>query len=140
MDNMEATLALYMNTTALAFLGDAVFETYVRNYLVLTMKADADKLHRAAVKYVRAEAQAQAMKQLLPGLSEEELNLVKRARNKKISTKPKNADPVLYKWATAFEALIGYLYLSGDKVRMEEIITESMESVKQSNGQKTSSK
>lgn len=124
-----------MNTTALAFLGDAVFETYVRNYLVLTMKADADKLHRAAVKYVRAEAQAQAMKQLLPGLSEEELNLVKRARNKKISTKPKNADPVLYKWATAFEALIGYLYLSGDKVRMEEIITESMESVKQSNGQ-----
>jgi len=137
---MEATLALYMNTTALAFLGDAVFETYVRNYLVLTMKADADKLHRAAVKYVRAEAQAQAMKQLLPGLSEEELSLVKRARNKKISTKPKNADPVLYKWATAFEALIGYLYLSGDKVRMEEIITESMESVKQSNGQKTSSK
>ena len=131
---------LYMNTTALAFLGDAVFETYVRNYLVLTMKADADKLHRAAVKYVRAEAQAQAMKQLLPGLSEEELSLVKRARNKKISTKPKNADPVLYKWATAFEALIGYLYLSGDKVRMEEIITESMESVKQSNGQKTSSK
>jgi len=137
---MEATQALYMNTTALAFLGDAVFETYVRNYLVLTMKADADKLHRTAVKYVRAEAQAQAMKQLLPGLSEEELNLVKRARNKKISTKPKNADPVLYKWATAFEALIGYLYLSGDKVRMEEIITETMESVKQSNGQKTSPK
>ena len=115
-------------------LGDAVFETYVRNHLVQTMKADADKLHRAAVKYVRAEAQAQAMKQLIPSLSEEELNLVKRARNKKISTKPKNADPVLYKWATAFEALIGYLYLSGDKVRMEEIITESMGSVKQSNG------
>ena len=131
---MERTRLLYMNTTALAFLGDAVFETYVRNHLVQTMKADADKLHRAAVKYVRAEAQAQAMKQLIPSLSEEELNLVKRARNKKISTKPKNADPVLYKWATAFEALIGYLYLSGDKVRMDEIITESMGSVKQSNG------
>ncbi len=131
---------LYMNTTALAFLGDAVYETYVRNHLVRTMKADADKLHRAAVKYVRAEAQAQAMKQLLSGLSEEEMGLVKRARNKKISTKPKNADPVLYKWATAFEALIGYLYLAGDMVRMEEIITETMGSVNQNNGQKTSSK
>ncbi len=137
---MEPTQLLYMNTTALAFLGDAVYETYVRNHLIQTMPADADKLHRAAVKYVRAEAQAGAMKQLLNNLSEEELGLVKRARNKKISTKPKNADPVLYKWATAFEALIGYLYLSDSRARMEEIITETMESVMQSNGQKTSSK
>ena len=137
---MEPTQLLYMNTTALAFLGDAVYETYVRNHLILTMQADADKLHRNAVKYVRAEAQAGAMKQLLPSLSEEELGLVKRARNKKISTKPKNADPVLYKWATAFEALIGYLYLSDNRTRMEEVITATMESVKKINGQKTSPK
>ena len=139
-DNMKPTQLLYMNTTALAFLGDAVYETYVRNHLIQTMQADADKLHRTAVKYVRAEAQAGAMKQLLSSLSEEELGLVKRARNKKISTKPKNADPVLYKWATAFEALIGYLYLSDNRARMEEVIIATMESVKKSNGQKTSSK
>jgi len=137
---MKPTQLLYMNTTALAFLGDAVYETYVRNHLIQTMRADADKLHRTAVKYVRAEAQAAAMKQLLSSLSEEELGLVKRARNKKISTKPKNAHPVLYKWATAFEALIGYLYLSDNRTRMEEIITATMESVKHSNGQKTNSK
>jgi ribonuclease-3 family protein len=131
---MEAKQLLYMNTTALAFLGDAVYETYVRNYLIQTMPGDADRLHRAAVKFVKAQAQAQAMKKLLDSLSEEELGLVKRARNKKISTKPKNADPVLYKWATAFEALIGYLYLSRNISRMEEIINAAMESVKRNNG------
>lgn len=131
---MEAKQLLYKNTTALAFLGDAVYETYVRNYLIQTMPGDADRLHRAAVKFVKAQAQAQAMKKLLDSLSEEELGLVKRARNKKISTKPKNADPVLYKWATAFEALIGYLYLSRNISRMEEIINAAMESVKRNNG------
>ncbi len=137
---MESANLLYMNTTALAFLGDAVYETYVRTRLIQRLQGDADRLHKAAVKYVRAEAQAMAMKQLLPSLSEEELGLVKRARNKKISTKPKNADPVLYKWATAFEALIGYLYLAGERSRMEEIIDAAMESVKHSNGQKTDPK
>ncbi len=133
---MKQTEILHMNTTALAFLGDAVYEIYVREHLITSIRTGADRLHRAAVKFVRAEAQAQAMKQLLDSLSEEELGLVKRARNKKISTKPKNADPVLYKWATAFEALIGYLYLSGNRSRMEEIIDAAMESVKQSNGEK----
>ncbi|MGI6733791.1 MAG: Mini-ribonuclease 3 [Anaerovoracaceae bacterium] len=131
---MEDKQLLYMNTTALAFLGDAVFETYVRNHLIQTMQGDADRLHRAAVKFVKAEAQAHAIKQLLSGLTEDELGLVKRARNKRISTKPKNADPVDYKWATAFEALVGYLYLSGNSGRMEEIIQAAMESVKRNNG------
>lgn len=129
---MKEKQLLYMNTTALAFLGDAVFETYVRDHLIHTMKGDADRLHRAAVELVKAEAQAYAVKQILPSLTEEELGFVKRARNKKISTKPKNADPVDYKWATAFEALIGYLYLSGNIDRMKEIIKAAMESVKRS--------
>lgn len=128
---------LYMNTTSLAFLGDAVYETYVREYLVRTKRVGADKLHRAAVQYVRAEAQAEALKQLLDELSEEELGLVKRARNKKSMTKPKNADPVLYKWSTALEALIGYLYLSDKQERMEEVIDAVMENVNRNNGKKT---
>ncbi|HPO05075.1 MAG TPA: ribonuclease III domain-containing protein [Bacillota bacterium] len=123
----------HMNTTTLAFLGDAIYETYVRLYIIGRMQAGADRLHRAAVKYVRAESQAEAVKQLLDSLSEEELSLVKRARNKRSATKPKNADPVSYKWATAFEALIGYLYLAGNKERMEEIINAAMESIKPDN-------
>lgn len=123
----------HMNTTTLAFLGDAIYETYVRLHIIGRMQAGADRLHRAAVKYVRAESQAEAVKQLLDSLSEEELSLVKRARNKRSATKPKNADPVSYKWATAFEALIGYLYLAGNKERMEEIINAAMESIKLDN-------
>lgn len=137
MDNrsgkMKKTDYLYMNTTALAFMGDAVYETYVREYLVRTGKVAGNRLHREAVKYVNAEAQSKALRSFLNILTEDELNLVKRARNKRISTKPKNADPIDYKWATAFEAFIGYLYLTEDKSRMEEIIEMAMASVRGKN-------
>ncbi|MDD4583683.1 MAG: ribonuclease III domain-containing protein [Eubacteriales bacterium] len=117
---------LYINTTILAFMGDAVYEMHVREHLVHTGQIHGDKLHRAAVKYVRAEAQAEAIKGMLDILSQDELGLVKRARNKQITSKPKNADPLTYKWATALEALIGYLYLEGKWERMEEIIGKAM--------------
>ncbi len=116
----------YINTTVLAFLGDSVYETYVRKYVIDKGQVNADLLHRAAVRFVRAEAQAYALKAMLNDLTEDELSLVKRARNKKISTKPKNADPITYKWATAFEALIGFLYLSQNPDRMEDIILRSI--------------
>jgi ribonuclease-3 family protein len=117
----------FMNTTVLAFLGDSVYETYVRNHVIGKGQVNADLLHRAAVRFVRADAQAFALKALMDELSEEEQSLVKRARNKKISTKPKNADPVIYKWATAFEALIGFLYLSESHDRMDKVIAEAIE-------------
>lgn len=117
----------YMNTTVLAFLGDSVYETYVREHVIRKGQVNADLLHRAAVRFVRADAQAFALKAMMEELSEEEQGLVKRARNKKISTKPKNADPVVYKWATAFEALIGFLYLTENHDRMEEIISDAIE-------------
>lgn len=123
---MENRDTLYMNTTVLAFLGDAVYETYVRRHVIEKGQANADLLHRAAVRFVRADAQAGALKAILDGLTGEEQDLVRRARNKKISTKPKNADPVVYKQATAFEALIGFLYLSQDHARMEEIISAAI--------------
>lgn len=124
---MEKQNIAYMNTTVLAFLGDSVYETYVRNHVIEKGQVNADLLHRAAVRFVRADAQAQVLKMIMEELSEEEQGLVKRARNKKISTKPKNADPVVYKWATAFEALIGFLYLSKNLERMEEIIFQAIE-------------
>lgn len=124
---MEKQDIAYMNTTVLAFLGDSVYETYVRRYVIDKGQVNADLLHRAAVRFVRADAQAYALKVMMDELTEEEQYLVKRARNKKISTKPKNADPVVYKWATAFEALTGFLYLSQNHTRMEEIILKAIE-------------
>jgi ribonuclease III family protein len=131
---------LYTNTTALAYMGDAVYETYVRAHLMNTGQIHGDKLHRAAVSFVRAEAQAQALKKMLTNLTEEELNLVKRARNRKITSKPKNVDPVVYKWATAFEALLGFLYLSENKERLEEIIKSAILDVGDNHDKKTSEK
>lgn len=111
-----------LNTTALAYIGDSVFEVYVRKYILDKGYVHADKLHKEAIKFVNAEEQSRAIKNILPQLSEEELSLVKRARNHKTASKPKNADPVSYKWATALEALIGYLYLGGEEGRLKEII------------------
>jgi ribonuclease III family protein len=124
---MEKQNVAYMNTTVLAFLGDAVYETYVRRHVIQKGQVNADLLHRAAVRFVRADAQAYALKMMMEELTEEEQHLVKRARNKKISTKPKNADPVVYKWATAFEALVGFLHLSQNNDRMEEIILRTID-------------
>ncbi len=132
---MEKQNLLYMNTTVLAFLGDSVYETYVRRHVIEKGQVNADLLHRAAVRFVRADAQAYALKSMMDELSEEEQGLVKRARNKKISTKPKNADPVIYKWATAFEALIGFLYLSQDHDRMEECVARAIELIEGRKGQ-----
>lgn len=115
-----------MNSTVLAFVGDSAYELYIRQYLVDKGQTNADILHRSAVRFVRADAQAYAIKSILDELSDDEMSLIKRARNKKISTKPKNVDPVIYKWATAFEALIGHLYLSENYDRMEEIIYKSI--------------
>lgn len=124
---MEYHNIAYMNTTVLAFLGDSVYETFIRSHVIRKGQVNADLLHRAAVRFVRADAQAYALKSMMEELTEQEQNLVKRARNKKISTKPKNADPVVYKWATAFEALIGFLYLSQEHGRMEELISKTIE-------------
>ena len=115
-----------INTTSLAFIGDAVYETYVRKHVLSSGQTHADKLHRLAVAYVRAEAQATVIKEIKDTLDPKLASLVRRARNHKSASKPKNADPVIYKWATAFEALIGYLYLSGETERMEDLIGKAI--------------
>lgn len=116
-----------INTTALAYLGDAVYEVEIRRRMMLAGSENVDRLHQLVVRFVRAEGQAYAIKQLITELTEEELAIVKRARNRKIVSKPKNLDPVIYKLATAFEALIGYLYLMEDRDRLESLISRSME-------------
>lgn len=118
-----------LNTTALAYMGDAVYEQYIREHILSKGSANVNKLHRISTMYVSAPAQAKIIKSLFDDLSEEEQKLVKRARNRRYHTKAKNADPVTYKWATALEALIGYLYLSGDMQRLTEICERAVEIV-----------
>lgn len=129
---VKAENIAYMNTTVLAYMGDAVYEVFVRERVIATGQIHADKLHHSAIKYVRAEGQAKALKSMLEELSEAELALVKRARNKKITSKPKNADPITYKWATAFEALIGYLHLSEQLDRRNEIMEKTVSIIEKS--------
>ncbi|MDR2162957.1 MAG: ribonuclease III [Clostridiales Family XIII bacterium] len=120
--------ALKMNTAVLAYLGDAVYEVYVRKYIVDTGAARANVMHRAAVRFVNAGAQAVVMKAMLDEedggviTDEDERVLVRRARNRKSATTPKNADPMDYKWATAFEALIGYYYMTEQTRKLEDTI------------------
>lgn len=111
------------NTTVLAYVGDAVYETYIRSHVLKSGKTHVDVLHNLAVKYVRADAQAAAIKHLFDKLTPEEQNLVKRARNHKSMSRPKNTDIITYKWATALEALIGRLYLDENTERLEDIIS-----------------
>lgn len=118
-----------MNTTALAYLGDAVYEMFIRERVLQTGQIHADRLHRSGVRYVCASGQADVIKALLPLLSPEEEALVRRAKNHKSATKPRNVDHITYKWATAFEAFVGYLYLSGQQERLLEIMTRAAELV-----------
>lgn len=111
-----------MNTTALAYVGDAVYETFIRERVVQSGQTHADRLHKIGVKYVCAAGQANVIKILISILTPEENALVRRAKNHKSATKPKNTDHLTYKWATAFEALIGYLYLSGQNERLAEMM------------------
>lgn len=98
-----------------AYIGDAVFELYIREKLVGTTKLKPHKLHIETIKYVKAQAQAEILKNIEEMLTEEEKEIVRRTRNTKNHHLPKNANVNEYMYATAFEGLIGYLYLSRTK-------------------------
>ncbi len=110
-----------LNPISLAFLGDAVYEVLVREHLALMGDRPPEQLHRLAVGFVSATAQAKAMEKLMPILTEDEISAFKRGRNAKVSHIPKGASPAKYHSATGFEALFGYLYLKGQGDRMREI-------------------
>ncbi|MBR4048928.1 MAG: ribonuclease III [Clostridia bacterium] len=110
-----------LNPISLAFLGDAVYEVLVRRHLALKGDRPPEELHRLAVSFVSATAQASAIEKLMPLLTEEELAAFKRGRNAKVSHIPKGASPAKYHAATGFEALFGYLYLKGKSERMREL-------------------
>lgn len=105
----------------LAFIGDAVYDLYIRTYLASKFNEKSGMLHKKAIKYVSAKAQANIIDNIEEKLSEEEIQIFKRGRNTNISTN-KHVDIIEYKKATGFEALIGYIYLTHNIVRLEEIL------------------
>lgn len=124
---MERSELITMSPLVLAYLGDTVYESYVREYLIKqNINKKVNDLHKSAVKYVKAKAQATIIHELESELTEEELRIYKRGRNQKSNTSPKNADIIDYKNATGFEALIGYLYLNDEKERLQYIVKEGI--------------
>ena len=118
-----------LDSVTQAFLGDAFYELCVRRRLAGHPESyAADKLHSEAVKYVKASSQAKALKAMTKEgmLSEEELDISRKARNRKPKSIPKNADPLEYKQATAFEALLGWHYAEGRQDRAEELAEQAM--------------
>ena len=105
-----------------AYVGDAVYELYIRTNLVNNTKLKPHKLHLESIKYVKAKAQADLLKKLEEVLTDEEKDIVRRARNAENHHLPKNADLADYMYSTAFEGLIGYLYLSKKDERLAEIL------------------
>lgn len=105
-----------------AYVGDAIYELYIRTNLVNKTKLKPHKLHIESIKYVKAKAQSDILKRLMEYLNEEEKEIVRRARNAENHHLPKNAEPEDYMYSTAFEGLIGYLYLSKRDERLKEIL------------------
>lgn len=115
---------LEINVLVLAYLGDTIYEDYIRKYLIMKNTSNVNDLQKEAVKYVSAKSQAKFLTELVDKnlLCDEELNIVRRARNHKGNSHPKNCDVITYKHATALEALIGYLELSEKRNRIDEIM------------------
>lgn len=107
---------------ALAYMGDAVYETIIRRHLLEKANMPVNKLHKLATEYVSAKAQSALMDIIEPHLTEEETAVYKRGRNAKPHTVPKNTDINVYKRATGLETLVGYLYLTGNTARIDELV------------------
>lgn len=111
-----------MSPLTWAYIGDSVYELYIRMHLVNTTKFKPHKLHIEAIKYVKAKAQADILQRIEENLREKEKEIIKRGRNAENHHLPKNATVQEYMYSTGFEALIGYLYLTKQDNRLEEIL------------------
>ena len=122
---MTTKQARELNPLVLAYVGDGVHTLYVRLQELGKTTGKADKLHKAVTARVKAEAQAKSMQAILPLLDEEENDIFHRARNAHSHSMAKNATVVDYRIATGYEALIGYLYLTGQSERLEFLLSAS---------------
>ena len=116
-----------ISSIGLAHMGDAVYELLVRTWLCAHGKATGRGLHQATIRLVCAESQAEKAKSILPLLTEEEAAVFKRGRNAQVHTVPSHASRAQYQQATALEALLGWLHLSGRHDRVEQLFAVMME-------------
>lgn len=112
------------NSLTMAYMGDAIYELKIREFLVKKGIVKVNNLQHEAVNYVSAKNQRKFLEELINNniLTDEELTIINRARNHKGTRHPKNVDIITYKYATAFEAVLGYLYLNNNESRINEII------------------
>lgn len=125
-----------LNALALAYMGDAVYERAVREHLLRSGRVKPNTLHRQATTFVSAKAQAMVLKRLTEEafLTEEELAIMRRGRNAKSGSVPKNTDVQTYNFSTAFEAVLGWLYLKEQQERTDEIIRYAIDIVEELRG------
>ena len=117
----------FLNPLVWAYIGDSVYELFIRTNLVNNSNEKVHKLHVNAVKFVKAAGQAKILKAIEKELTEEEQNIVRRTRNTQNHHIAKNATPAEYSYATAFEGLIGYLYLNKRDERLKYILSRALE-------------
>ncbi|WP_066189145.1 MULTISPECIES: Mini-ribonuclease 3 [Gracilibacillus] len=126
---MEKQNPREMKSLALAYMGDAIYEKYIREYLLRSGVVKLQQLHQYATSFVRATAQASVIHFWMEQgtLTEQELAIVKRGRNAKSGSVPKNTGVQDYRYSTAFEALLGFLYLDHQIDRLETLVQEAIE-------------
>ena len=125
MNNIRPEDAGRLSPLVLAYVGDTVYELFVRTLVIGRGNAPVHKLHKQSVDFVKAKSQSDVIHKLLERLTAEEQDIVRRGRNAKSGTIPKNADVTEYKYATGFETLLGYLYLKREFGRLLEILKMS---------------
>lgn len=117
------------NPLALAYIGDSVYDLFIRTKVLAKGNRHVTMLHRDSVQFVKAHSQAESVHAIEPELSEEELRVLKWGRNAKSNTTPKNADITDYRLATGFETLLGYLYLSGEYERLAFLMEKAYQAI-----------
>lgn len=133
----KADEARLMQPAVLAFIGDAVFNLFIRERLIINKKGTSHRLHILATDYVKAASQSKISKALFNTFTDEEAYIFRRGRNAKSTTVPKNADVQDYKYATALEALLGYLYLTGQNERLNLLMEQAANIIERpANGEK----
>ena len=125
-DGIEVNM---MSPLTWAYVGDSVYELYIRTYLSNKTNLNPHKMHVKAIKYVKANAQAHILEEIMDDLTDEEKDIVRRGRNTENHHLPKHASHADYMYSTAFEALIGYLFLTKQNTRLEELLGKSIEKI-----------
>lgn len=126
-ENMTENECRLLNPQVLAFVGDGVYTMYIRNMVALNSTARSGELHKITSSYVKATEQSHVIDRILPILNDQEKDIFRRARNYKTHSVAKNASVIDYRRATGFEAVIGYLYLTGQNEKLNKVLALCVE-------------